>query len=358
MAALVRAATPAAGIPAHDAPVTNTANPVLAEVTRGDMVESRHRGSVAVADAAGTVLFALGSSDAPVYPRSAIKPLQALALVESGAADAFGLSAEEIALACASHSGEPRHVAGVEAWLRKIGCGPEDLECGPQPPTNEEALRALLAQGRTPAAIHNNCSGKHSGFLTVARHFGWPIKGYIGFDHPVQQLVRRIVSEIAGVETGAAPRGIDGCGIPVLAMPLSNIAMAMARLASPQGLPAARREAALRIRAGMAAHPFLVGGTKRFGTTVMEAAGGRTLVKGGAEGVYCAMLPASGLGIALKIDDGAGRAAEVAIGYLLRRFKALDDAVAGQLEEKLEPAIRNWAGREVGRIRPAGALLT
>jgi L-asparaginase II len=333
------------------------ANPILVEVTRGAMVESRHRGAVAVADAAGTAVLALGAIEAPVYPRSAIKPLQALALVESGAADAFGLGAEEIALACASHSGEPRHVAAVETWLHKIGCGVSDLECGAQLPTNENALRELLRQGRAPTVVHNNCSGKHAGFLTVARHMGNPIKGYIGFDHPVQQLLRAIISEICGADLEHAPRGIDGCGIPVLAVPLVRIAAGMARMAAPENLPGRRREAAKRIRAAMAAHPFLVGGTGRFGTAVMEAAGEQALVKGGAEGVYCAMLPTAGLGIALKIDDGAGRAAEVAMGSLLRRFKALDDARATRLAARLEPAIVNWAGREVGRIRPAESLL-
>lgn len=332
------------------------ANPVLVEVTRGAMVESRHRGAVAVVDAAGTPVFALGAIDAAVYPRSAIKPLQALALVESGAADAFKLGPEEIALACASHSGEPRHVAGVERWLGKIGCTAADLECGPQAPTDEEAFRALVRAGCPPTPLHNNCSGKHAGFLTVARHRGEPTKGYIGFDHPVQKLLRSILAAIIGADLAVAPRGIDGCGIPVLAVPLIKIAAAMARMAVPDSLPAQRRDAARRIRAAMAAHPFLAGGTRRFGTRVMTETGEKALVKGGAEGVYCAILPDAGLGIALKIDDGAGRAAEVAMASLLCRFGGLGRAQAIRLADAIEPTVRNWAGREVGRIRPAQTL--
>lgn len=334
----------------------NVANPVLVEVTRGNTVESRHRGAVAVVDAEQTPALMLGAVDAPVFPRSAIKPLQALALVETGAADAFGLGAEEIALACASHSGEPRHVAGVEKWLTKIGCTAKDLECGPQAPTNEAALREMVRAGRVPTPLQNNCSGKHAGFLTVARHMGFPTKGYIGFEHPVQKLLRSILAAIFGVGLEDAPRGVDGCGIPVLAVPLVAIAAAMARMANPAVLPDGRRKAAERIRAAMAANPFLVGGTNRFSTRIMTEAGEAALVKGGAEGVYCAMLPRACLGIALKIEDGAGRAAEVAMGGLLCRFGGLNAAQAEKLAEALEPPVRNWAGLEVGHIRPAEIL--
>lgn len=333
------------------------ANPILVEVSRGSMVESRHRGAVAVADAAGTLVFALGAIGKPVYPRSAIKPLQALALVETGAADAFGLGPEEVALACASHSGEPRHVAGVEKWLAKIGCSPDDLECGPQAPTNEAVLRDMMRSGRSPSPLQNNCSGKHAGFLSVARHLGEPTKGYIGFDHAVQKLLRSILAAMFGTELENAPRGIDGCGIPVLAVPLVKIATAMARMADPAVLPATRRKAALRIRASMAANPRLVGGTNRFSTRIMTETGENALIKGGAEGVYCGILPAAGVGIAVKIDDGAGRAAEVVMGGLLRRFGALDLTQAEKLAGALEPAVRNWAGHEVGRIYPAESLL-
>ncbi|MGB8274462.1 MAG: asparaginase [Alphaproteobacteria bacterium] len=327
--------------------------PVLVEVTRGDMVESRHRGSVSVVDAKGREVLAVGNIAAPIYPRSAIKPLQALALVESGALEAFGLGDQEIALACASHSGESRHTELVSRWLARIGCSESDLECGPQTPSSETAARELWAKGLKPGPLHNNCSGKHAGFLTVARHTGAPLKGYIRRDHPVQQTVLAIVEEMCGASLSGAPRGIDGCGIPVVGLPLRAVALGMARLADPEGLGTPRAGAANRIRRAMAAHPFLVGGTKRFGTEVMEVTGERAILKGGAEGVYCGVLPGKGFGIALKIDDGAGRAAQVAMGRLLRRFQILTDIEAEGLAEALEPPVTNWAGLVVGTIRAA-----
>jgi L-asparaginase II len=332
-------------------------NPVLVEVTRGDMVESRHRGSVAISSPEGRIAFAVGDIERAVYPRSAIKPLQALALVESGAAAAFGVTDEEVALACASHGGEKPHVEAVSAWLARIGASAADLECGPQPPLNDQAARELWRSGSVPTALHNNCSGKHAGFLTLARHMGEPMRGYIRADHPVQRRLAGILEEMCGVSLAAAPRGTDGCGIPVYGVPLRALARAMARLADPGALAPARAEAARRVRRAMAAHPFLVGGTKRFCTGIMSVTGERALLKGGAEGVYCAALPAQGLGVALKIDDGASRAAEVAMGRLLRRFGALAGDEPERLLRILEPAVTNWAGTVVGEIRPAAGAL-
>ena len=332
-------------------------NPVLVEVIRGDIVESRHRGSVAVSDPEGRVVSALGDIERAVYPRSGIKPLQALALLESGAAEAFGVTDPEVALACASHSGEKAHVEAVSAWLARIGATVADLECGPQPPLNEQAARELWRSGSLPSALHNNCSGKHAGFLTLARHIGEPMKGYIRPEHPVQRRLTALLEEMLGVPLAAAPHGTDGCGIPVYGVPLRALALAMARLADPGGLAPARADAVRRVRRAMAAHPFLVGGTKRFSTEVMGVTGERVLVKGGAEGVYCAALPEQRLGIALKIDDGAGRAAEVAMGRLLRRFGALTGDEPERLLRVLEPALTNWAGTVVGEIRPAAGAL-
>ncbi len=331
------------------------ANPVLVEVTRGDLVESRHRGAVAAVDSGGNLVFATGAVDAPVFPRSAIKPLQALALLESGAADAFGLGDDEIALACASHTAEPRHVEIVTAWLKRIGCSEADLECGPEPPRTDSAARGLLREGRGPSAVDNNCSGKHAGFLTVARHLNEPVTGYIRPGHPVQRMLRKILSEVFETDLEAAQGGIDGCGIPVHAVPLVALARGIARLADPKSEPVSRKSALLRISRAMEANPFLIAGTGRFGTRVMEAARGRVLVKGGAEGVYCAALP--GLGLALKIDDGANRAAETAMGGLLRRFGVFGEAEAAGLAEVFESPIFNWVGTKVGSVRPAPELL-
>ena len=329
------------------AAAVRAANPVLVEVTRGDMVESRHRAAFAVADAQGRVVASAGDIERPVYARSAIKPLQAIPLVESGAAAAFGLSDAEIALACASHRGEPRHVETVTAWLARIGCSIEDLECGAHPPYHAASHRALIAAGEQPGAVHNNCSGKHAGFLTLARHLNAPTAGYIRIEHAVQQRVLGLLEVMTGLDLGAAPRGLDGCGIPVIGISLGNLALAMARLADPQDQPEARQAACARIRGAIAAEPFMVSGTGGFATRVMAKTQERALIKGGAEGFYCGALPELGLGIALKVDDGAGRAAEVVMAALLARFGI------GEAERELRAQpLRNHAGTEVGELRP------
>jgi L-asparaginase II len=329
-----------------------TANPLMVEVTRGPMVESRHRAAYAVVDVGGAVVSQAGDIERPVYPRSAIKPIQALALLETGAAEAYGLGDAEIALACASHGGEPRHVETVAAWLERIGCTPDDLACGAHLPNAETAMMDLIAGGETPTALHNNCSGKHAGFLSVARHLGYPTAGYIAFGHPVQQRVLGILESMTGCDLGDAPRGIDGCGIPTLGIPLGNLALAMARLADPADQPEPRQDAAARIRRAMAAEPFMVAGTGRFCTRIMERIGARAVIKIGAEGVYCGALTELGLGIALKVDDGAGRAAEVLMGQLLIRFGAIGAAEADALAEVLTPPLLNRAGLRVGELRP------
>ena len=322
-------------------------NPMLVEVTRGTMVESRHRAAFAISDTDGRLVLSAGDVERPVYPRSAIKPLQALPLIESGAADAYSLSAAEIALACASHGGEPRHVAAVLAWLERIGCRVGDLECGIHPPSNEAAMQAMLRGGLGASPAHNNCSGKHTGFLTLARHTGAATKGYIAYQHPVQQRVLGALETMTGLDLGAAPRGIDGCGIPVIGIPLGNLALAFARLTDPRDQPEARQAACERVCAAMAAEPFMVAGSGRYCTRVITATGGNALIKTGAEGVYCGALPKLGLGVALKVDDGAGRAAEVLMGRLLRRLGVLDDAHA----ELLSQPVFNRAGARVGDIR-------
>ncbi|MGH6882033.1 MAG: asparaginase, partial [Hypericibacter sp.] len=212
------------------------ANPVLIEVTRGEMVESRHRVAVAVVDAGGKLVESWGDIERPIYGRSAIKPFQALPLLETGAADAFKLGEPEIALACASHNGEPQHTDRVHDWLARIGCEIADLECGAHLPYHEPTMLQLVANGGDITAIYNNCSGKHSGFLTTARHEGEPTKGYIRYEHPVQQRVTQAMSEMTGVDLTRSPRGIDGCGIPVLGMPLRAMAHGLARMADPRKL--------------------------------------------------------------------------------------------------------------------------
>ncbi len=332
-------------------------NPVLIEITRGPLVESRHRGAAAVVDSAGAVRAAWGDVQAPVFPRSAIKPLQALPLVESGAADALALTAVELALACASHAGEPRHVQAVAAWLRRLGLGAGDLVCGAHPPLGEAAAAELLRRGEAPGRLHNNCSGKHAGFLSLACHLGAPVRGYAEVQHPVQRLVLTAVAEMAGIEPSTAPVATDGCGVPVMALPLVAMARAFALLACPQRLPPRRGAAVERLYAAMVAHPGLVGGSGRFDTLLIEAAGGSLIVKSGAEGVVCAAVPEAGLGLALKVDDGGKRPAEAAMAALLLRFGRPDARLGETLRMLAAPAVHNTLGEPVGAVRAAAGWL-
>lgn len=329
------------------------ANPVLVEITRGELVESIHRGSIAIADADGRIAFALGDIETPVYPRSSLKPIQALPLLESGAAEAFGLSDEEVALACASHSGEPMHTTRVTAWLERIGCTPDDLACGPHPVRYEPVWEAMVKRGEAPTRVHNNCSGKHTGFLTVARHWDIATAGYEKHDHPVQRAVAKALGELSGI-AGELPWGVDGCAAPNFALSLTGFARALAKLAAPQGLPAPRANAAKRIVRAMTAHPELVSGTGRACAILMRAGNGRVAVKTGAEGFFAAMIPEMGFGIALKIDDGAGRASETTMAAILEKFGLLGDDKRA-LEMVRAPVI-NTRNAIVGERRPAAAL--
>ncbi len=326
-------------------------NPVLVEAIRGDMTESRHRGSVAVVDAHGRVALAVGDTESPVFARSGLKPVQALALIETGAANAFHLANAHIALACASHNGSVTHVEIVENWLERLGLTADDLVCGPSLPWTEEARKALYDAGGEPTTLHDNCSGKHTGFLTVAKHLGHPVAGYNRMDHPVQHRVLGILEQMTGLDLFDAPKGLDGCGIPVIGVPLGNLALAMARLGDPHDQPEERQKACARIRRCMAAEPYLVAGKDRFCTRVIDALGQSALVKTGAEGVYCATLTDLGLGVAIKIDDGAGRAAEAVMIRLLDKFGVLTERARGRLLNLLEPAVMSRSGDLVGWIR-------
>jgi L-asparaginase II len=332
-------------------------NPVMVEVTRGERVESRHRGSAAVVDAEGAVVAAWGDIALPVFPRSAVKPLQALPLLETGAAERFGVSDEEIALACGSHGGEPEHVQRVDAWLARIGLTPAVLVCGPHPPLSAPAARDVIRQGEELSPLHNNCSGKHAGFLTTAVHLGEPVTGYAGSVHPVQLRIKRVLAQMGGQELRDDARGTDGCGVPTLAMPLTALARAMARLVAPDRLGRLRAEAARRVVAAMTSHSNLVGGRDRFDTLVMNAARGAVVTKGGAEGIHVAALPKPGLGIAIKIDDGAGRAATAVLAALLVRFGELDAHVLQTVQSYIDAPIRNTQDARVGTLRLAPSWL-
>ena len=327
-------------------------NPILVEVTRSGRIESIHRGAVAICDSEGTLRAALGDVETPIYPRSSLKPIQALPLVESGAADAFGLEARHIALACASHSGEPMHTTLVAEWLVRLGLGESDLACGAHPVRYEPVWHAMIARGEAPSRIHNNCSGKHTGFLTVARHWDIATANYQMVDHPVQQAVASALKELSGMTE--LPWGIDGCTAPNFALPLRAFALALARLARPETLPDRRREGAERIVKAMVSYPELVSGTGRACALIMRAGSGRTAVKAGAEGVYAAIVPDLGLGIALKIDDGAGRAAETAIAAVLRALDLF--AAQADVNSLLHAPVANTIGAVVGERRASEIL--
>ena len=323
---------------------------------RRNLVESTHRGAGAVVDADGRVVMAFGDAERAVYPRSAVKALQALPLVASGAADRLGYSDKEIALSCASHSGSEDHVATARAMLAKAGYDERALECGAHWPLGEDEARALARSGRTPTALHNNCSGKHAGFVCLSCVMGAEPKNYVAPDHAVQREVVAAIEATTGARLSEAMRGVDGCAIPTYAVPLVALARGFARFGTGQGLSPERRNAAARIRAAVAAHPVTVAGRGRFDTEVMSLLGARVFTKSGAEGVFCAALPEAGLGLAVKADDGAGRAAQVMIAALIRRFGDFDDETKARLARFVSPRLLTGTAPKSGGLRPAGPL--
>ncbi len=332
------------------------ADPVLVEMTRGGAVESEHRGSAVVMDPDGRAVLALGETGKRIFPRSAVKGLQALCLIETGAADRYGLTQAELALACSSHSGEPRHAETAASMLAKAGRDLTCLECGTHWPSNEQAARALAAAGREPTALHNNCSGKHSGFICVACATNVDPKGYVRPDHAVQRRIKGVFEEMMEIKLPDAARGVDGCSIPTYATPLEALALAFARFGSGAKLSRDRAAAARRLREAVAAEPFMVAGSRRFDTIVMGALGAKVFTKTGAEGVYCAALPEQGLGIAIKCDDGAGRAAEAVMAALICSFVPLTAAQQAIVAPYTDKPIVNWNGIETGKLRAAAEL--
>jgi L-asparaginase II len=332
-------------------------NPVLVEVTRGGHVESRHRGAIVVVDPAGRRVAAIGDVEAAVFPRSAVKAIQALPLVESGAADAYGFGRPELALASASHSGEPRHVETAAAMLAATGRSAADLECGAHVPFSSAAERMLIRAGRTPGPLHNNCSGKHAGFVCLACHLGVDPKGYVAPDHPVQREVTAALAGMTGASLGPDNRAIDGCAIPAYAIPLDKLALAFARLITGEGLSPARAAAARRITAACMSEPFMVAGSSRFCTDAMGLFSGRLFVKGGAEGVYCAALPGAGFGVALKCDDGTTRASEAMMAAVIAALAPQTEAERAHFADRLVPPVKTRRGAIVGEIRPVEGLV-
>jgi len=322
----------------------------MAELWRGGRLESVHAGHAAIVDATGRTVEAWGDPETVIFPRSSCKMIQALPLIESGAAAAHGLTDRQLALACASHSGAAIHTGAVADWLAAIGRTEADLRCGAHWPSDIPARDALIRAHAEPCQIHNNCSGKHAGFLTLARHLGAGPE-YVEIGHPVQRAVKAAFEETTG-ETSPG-FGIDGCSAPNFACTLGGLARAMARFAAA-GEGDARGRAMVRLRRAMAAHPELVAGEGRACTELMRAMDG-VAVKTGAEAVFVAIVPQRALGIAVKIADGGTRAAELAIAALLVRLGVLDrDHPATR--RRLDAVQTNWRGIEVGILRAASGF--
>ena len=328
-------------------------NPILVAVTRGVLDESAHRGALAVAKPGGEIVFSIGDISRPHFTRSAIKALQAIPMVESGAAAAFGLDSHELALACASHNGETEHLAGVRNLLAKCGLDEDALACGAQWPLGIAAARALVAAGERPRPIHNNCSGKHAGMLAVAVHRGEKTRGYQHMDHPVQKSIADVLANLGGVELTEELSAIDGCSVPTWALPVQAMAQSFAKFGTGAELAGERAAACRDLMAACFAEPFYVAGTGRFCTGVMSRLRARAFVKAGAEGVYCASLPESGLGLALKIDDGAKRAAEAA---MVAALGALLPGSRDELQGIWDGRITNWRGEVTGETQISNEL--
>ena len=322
-----------------------SAGPIVVEIRRGHAVESTHHVHAVVASATGTEQ-AWGNADRPTMPRSAIKSIQLLPMLAMGAGDHFGVTDDEIALSAASHSAEPTHTQAVAAWLERIGMAVDDLECGPSDPMNSDAARELHRNQVTPTALHNCCSGKHAGFLTLARYLeedaNFALPGYIDPNHGVQKHVRDAQALMTDTDLGEQTPVIDGCGIPVYEFPLASLAMAMARLVTPESLPAVFKTAAARVVAALPSRSFLVSGTGRADAVLTGFATEPLILKGGAEGVSMGALPERGLGFALKCEDGSARGVDEAVGAVLHQLGAL----AGRVS--VVTPLRNRAGVEVG----------
>jgi L-asparaginase II len=323
------------------------------EVLRGEHVESVHYGTICAVNAKGKVVFQSGHSERNIFPRSAIKALQALPLIETGAAARFSLTSQEIALAVSSHGGEERHTQTAVAMLQKAGYDENCLECGVHHPMNMAAAYALAKAGKNPSPLHNNCSGKHAGFICLAQNEAINPKNYVQSTHKVQQRITMAMSEMIGVDLSYQKPSLDGCSIPAYSMPIHTLAHGFAKFASGEGLSKTRAQAAKVIRDSVAENPFYVAGTDRFCTQSMEILRGKAFVKTGAEGVFCLALPSLGIGVALKCDDGSTRAAEVMAAYVLQKLLVFTAEEENAFQPLMTPILKNWEGKKVGSLRYA-----
>ena len=327
-------------------------NPILVDVYRNDTRESFHRGAVVAVNAQGEVVFSLGDISALVFPRSAIKPIQAIPLIESGAAARFNLTGEELALACASHNAEQAHQTVLSGWMQKVGLDESQLACGPSLPLHRGTAHQWLREGGEAARRLHNCSGKHTGMLTLAKHLKTSLQDYADYHHPTQQQWMQVLADLTGTDIAAMPWDRDGCGLPALAMPLQDFARALAGFCCLQSKEGGRADAMRTVLEVMHAHPYMVAGDERCCTATMKTHND-LVVKTGAEGVFAAIAPSQGLAIALKIDDGATRAADAALGAALRHLDIISSTDYQSLNQWYAPDITNSQNITVGRLAAA-----
>lgn len=331
---------------------------LLVEVTRNGNVESRHFGTAVVCDFKGDIVESWGDINSLIFPRSTLKPLLAIHLVESGASDRYHLSDAELSLACSSHQGELMHQNLVESWLNRLGLTEDHLACGAVLPEHTESAHELLVSGQQGCRIHHNCSGKHTGFLTTALHLDLPLDNYYLVEHPLQQLSLDILSDLADIDIRQYPMGVDGCGLPAPTMPLLKLGRAMARFANPVDLSDERAQAIYRLHEAIINEPLYIAGHGSVVSELNEVTKGSVLAKTGAEGVITAALPKRGLGIALKIADGSNRARSVALLAILDYLDVLSDDEKHKLQAHISPTIINSRGLAVGEIRTATSWLS
>ena len=322
--------------------------PVVCRVVRGPLVECLHRGDMVFVDSMGRVQWSLGDPQKKTFMRSSAKPIQVLPVIESGAAARFGFSDREIAVMCGSHSGQDQHVETVKGVLEKLGLDETALGCGTHPPLYRPQAASLVKMGRRPSPLHNNCSGKHSGMLALAVHLGLPLDRYWEAGHPVQDIVKRVVAETAAYPEKDIMVGVDGCGVSVFALPLFNMALAYARLASPGVFAEPRRSAVEIVMGAVAANPLMIAGTGRFCTAIAEVTHGRIIGKEGADGVYCAAVRDRGVGFAFKVEDGHSRVMGPVVTNALLQMGMLDEGEADALRDWRRPALVNHRGEDVG----------
>lgn len=329
---------------------------LLVHVTRGRLTECFHRGHIAVSNASGEMLYELGNRQHVTYARSTAKLLQVVPLVETGAADHYGFTPAEIAVMCASHNGEREHVQAVQSILTKLGLDESALLCGAHQPYDRQTREQLAANNEKPSSLHNNCSGKHAGMLALAKYLNMPLTAYIERDHPIQKHITETIAELAQIKVDDLVIGIDGCGVPVFGLTIEQLALAYSRYGHGEYVSDNRAAACRRIVAALREQPFYLAGSERFDTRLIEVTNGRIIGKMGAEGVYAITVPASSLGIAVKVEDGAARALYPTVVETLKQLLLLNESELAQLSEFHTPAILNRSGKHVGTIEPSFKL--